>query len=100
MTATWATEPGPTWCAPPDLGGFDARTRKYVAGSSAFGANELAESFVRKGQRLPVQACRYRGDGRRAQVSVTFEALPTRKGTARGSRRVGRAGGGPPGCTS
>ena len=66
-----------------DVGVFDARTKRYVAGSSAFGANELAEGFVRKGQKLLVQACRYRGDGASARVSVRFDALPSMTGTAR-----------------
>src|SRR5688500_6268154 len=44
-----------------DVGVFDAKTKRSVAGSAAFGSNELAEGFVRKGQRLIVQACRERG---------------------------------------
>jgi hypothetical protein len=66
-----------------DVGVFDARSKRYVAGSSAFGANELAEGFVRKGQKLLVQACRYRGDGASARVSVRFDALPTTTAAAR-----------------
>jgi murein tripeptide amidase MpaA len=55
-----------------DLGVFDAKTKRYVAGSAGFRSNELAEGFVRKGQKLVVQACRYRGDAASARVSVSF----------------------------
>ena len=44
-----------------DVGVFDAKTKRYVAGSAGFRGNELAEGFVTKGQRLLVQACRFRG---------------------------------------
>ncbi len=44
-----------------DLGVFDARTKRFVAGSAALGGRELAEGFVTKGQRLIVQACHFRG---------------------------------------
>ena len=44
-----------------DLAVFDARTKRYVAGSAAFGGRELAEGFVTKGQRLIVQGCRFAG---------------------------------------
>ena len=40
---------------------FDAKTKRYVAGSAAFAGRELAEGFVTKGQRLIVQGCRFRG---------------------------------------
>ena len=57
-----------------DLGVFDAKTKRYVAGSAAYRSNELAEGFVRQGQKLIVQACRYRGGASAARVSVTFLA--------------------------
>src|SRR6185295_3606094 len=57
-----------------DLGVFDARTRRYVAGSASFGGREVAEGFVRKGQRLLVQACRFRGRVSHARVAVRFVA--------------------------
>ncbi len=58
-----------------DLGVFDARSGRSVAGSAAFASNELAEGFVRKGQRLIVQACRVRGSVARATVTVSYVAL-------------------------
>ncbi|HYN50399.1 MAG TPA: hypothetical protein VES62_05690, partial [Thermoleophilaceae bacterium] len=57
-----------------DLGVFDAKTKRYVAGSAAFRGNELAEGFVTKGQRLLVQACRFRGGSSSARVSIGFLA--------------------------
>jgi hypothetical protein len=59
-----------------DVAVFDARTKRVVAGSAAFRGNELAEGFVRKGQRLLVQACRFAGQASRARVSVSFLAEP------------------------
>ncbi len=59
-----------------DLGVFDARTKRRVAGSAAFRGNETAEGFVKKGQRLLVQACRFAGRAGEARVSVTFLAQP------------------------
>ncbi len=59
-----------------DLGVFDAKTKRYVAGSAALRGNELAEGFVRKGQRLLVQACRFRRRASSARVSVSFLASP------------------------
>jgi hypothetical protein len=60
-----------------DLGVFDAKTKRYVAGSAALRGNELAEGFVKKGQRLLVQACRFRGRAPSARVSVSFLATPS-----------------------
>src|SRR5215212_3359354 len=47
-----------------DLGVFGRRGR-LVAGSASFGGNELASGFVRRGERLVVQACRFRGGAAR-----------------------------------
>jgi hypothetical protein len=55
-----------------DLGVFDAKTKRSVAGSAALRGNELAEGVVQKGQRLLVQACRFKGRSSKARVSVTF----------------------------
>jgi Zinc carboxypeptidase len=49
--------------------------RRLVAGSAAFAGNELAEGFVRKGERLTVQACRFRGDAVTAKATVRFTAI-------------------------
>ena len=58
-----------------DVGVFDARTKRTVAGSAGFRGNELAEGAVTKGQRLLVQACRFRGKSSAARVSVDFLGL-------------------------
>ena len=59
-----------------DIGIFDARTGRSVAGSAAMRSNELAEGFVRRGQRLVVQACRVRGSARTARLRIASVALP------------------------
>jgi hypothetical protein len=58
-----------------DLGVFGAR-RRLVAGSASFGGNELASGFVRRGERLTIQACRYRGDAPSARVAIAFTRIP------------------------
>jgi hypothetical protein len=63
-----------------DVALFDIRTGRLVAGSAAFGANELAEGFVGGGREVLVQACRRRGGGSRASLDVT--ATPVPQGTA------------------
>jgi len=62
-----------------DVAVFDAKTKRVVAGSAAFRGNEVAEGFVRKGQRLLVQACRFAGRASSARVSVSFLAEPKPK---------------------
>ena len=57
-----------------DVAVFAAGSKRVVAASSAFRGNELAEGFVRKGQRLLVQACRFSGRAAKAHVSVSFVA--------------------------
>jgi hypothetical protein len=61
-----------------DIAIFGAKGR-LVAGSAGFAGNELVEGFVRNGERLTVQACRYRGDAATADVSVRFTAIAKRK---------------------
>lgn len=58
-----------------DLGVFEANSGRAVAGSAGFGSNELAEGFVKKGQKLRIQACRFRGDASSANLSVGFAAV-------------------------
>ena len=60
-----------------ELGVFDAKTGRPVAGSAHFGARELAEGLARKGQALLVQACR-RSGATRATMTVGFETLDRR----------------------
>src|SRR5215212_1408334 len=57
-----------------DVAVFAAHTKRLVAASSAFHGNELAEGFVKRGQRLLVQACRFGGQVSTAKVSVSFVA--------------------------
>ena len=61
-----------------DLGVFDASSGRSVAGSAAFGSNELAEGFVKQGQKLRVQACRFRGSAASAALSVGFVKIAER----------------------
>ena len=61
-----------------DLAIFGAKGR-VAAASAGFAGNELAEGFVRKGEGLTVQACRYRGDAATAKVSVHFTAIAKKK---------------------
>jgi hypothetical protein len=63
-----------------DLAVFDQATGKIVAASAALRSYELAESFVKKDQKLVVQACRYAGPARNAVLGVDFLAL-TPQGT-------------------
>jgi hypothetical protein len=63
-----------------DLGVFGKRGR-LVAGSASFVGNELASGFVRRGERLTVQACRFRGNAAGARVSIRFTRIPKRKPT-------------------
>ena len=61
-----------------DLGVFDASSGRSVAGSAGFGSNELAEGFVKQGQKLRVQACRFRGSASSADLSIGFVAIAGR----------------------
>ena len=61
-----------------DVAIFGAEDRR-VAGSAGFGGNELAEGFVRKGERLTVQACRFRGDAGSAKLSIDFTKIEKSK---------------------
>ena len=71
-----------------DLGVFDARTGRSVAGSAALRSNELAEGFVRRGQRLVVQACRVRGSARTARLRIATVALPQASASSDGPTQV------------
>ena len=67
-----------------DVAVFDKATGAVVAASAALRTRELAESFVKKGQQLVVQGCRYGGSARDAQLGVDFLAL-TPQGTPTGA---------------
>lgn len=60
-----------------DLALFDATTGRRVAGSTGFGASEVAEGFAAPGERLRVQACRRSGRAKRARLTVASQAVPT-----------------------
>src|ERR687897_1876874 len=61
-----------------DVAVFGKRGR-LVAGSASFRGNELASGFVRRGERLTVQGCRFRGNARRARLSVHFTRIAKRR---------------------
>lgn len=61
-----------------DLAVHDAGTGDRVAASAASGAAELAQGFVRAGQKLRVQACRRSGGARTAAVSVALTPVDVR----------------------
>ena len=61
-----------------DVAIFGAKGR-LVAGSASYGGNELAEGFVRRGERLTIQACRFRGSAASARVSINFTRLAKRQ---------------------
>src|ERR671911_491791 len=63
-----------------DVAVFGRRGR-LVAGSASFRGNELASGFVRRGERLTVQGCRFRGNARRARLSVHFTRIAKRRQT-------------------
>ena len=71
-----------------DLGVFDARTRRSVAGSAALRANELAEGFVRRGQRLIVQSCRVRGSSSSANLRIAAIALSQARAASDGPTQI------------
>jgi Zinc carboxypeptidase len=58
-----------------DLAVFDRASGRLVAGSSSFGADEVAEGLAAKGTRLVVQACRMSGGSERASLSVGSTGL-------------------------
>jgi hypothetical protein len=62
-----------------DLGVF-GRNGRLVAGSASFGGNELASGFVREGERITVQACRYRGGASHARLGIQFTRIPKQRG--------------------
>ena len=58
-----------------DLAIFNKATRQRVAGSAAFGASEIAQGFVARGDRLSVQACRRSGTSRSARLTIDADAV-------------------------
>ena len=69
-----------------DVAIFGAKGR-LVAGSASYGGNELAEGFVRKGERLTIQACRFRGTPGAPELSIHFTHCQVLAGQGAGRRR-------------
>ena len=66
-----------------DLAIFDRASGRLVAGSSSFGADEVAEGLAVEGTRLIVQACRMSGGGERAQPERELDRPAGRAGRRR-----------------
>jgi hypothetical protein len=65
-----------------DLALFDAATGRRLASSAAFGATEVAQTWIGAGQRLIVQGCRTRGGSEAAEVTTRFlDVAPPRSTT-------------------
>lgn len=58
-----------------DLALVDSATGAVLAGSAAFGSNEVATALVRRGQALSVQACRRFGPDADVPLSISFTAV-------------------------
>lgn len=71
-----------------DVAVFDKATGAVVSASAALRSNELAESFVAKGQELIVQACRYAGTSRNVALGVDFLALNAQGGATQTVQRA------------
>ncbi len=63
-----------------DVAVFDKATGELVAASAALANREFAESFVREGQQLVVQGCRYGGGARSVVLGVDFLAIDRQGG--------------------
>ncbi|HEX6391007.1 MAG TPA: M14 family metallopeptidase [Solirubrobacteraceae bacterium] len=59
-----------------DLAVFDHATGRRLAGSGAWGADEVAQVFANRGQRLDVQACRISGRARTLKLHLASAPLP------------------------
>jgi hypothetical protein len=55
-----------------DLYATDARSHRTLSSSRAFGANEIAQSFVSAGQRVRLTACRTAGSVSKATLAIDF----------------------------
>jgi hypothetical protein len=58
-----------------DLGVFDARSGRRVAAAAGVGATELAQGYVKGGQRLVAVACRLDSGAARATLTTSFGEL-------------------------
>jgi murein tripeptide amidase MpaA len=59
-----------------DLALFDTATGRRLDASQAWGANEVVQSVVRKGQALMIQACRLSGSSSRLRLTIGAVAAP------------------------
>jgi hypothetical protein len=76
LTARLAGPAGSDW----DLAVFDHASGRNLAGSASWGSAEVAQAFVRPGQRVDVQACRVSGPAASVPLSVSEFALPRPEG--------------------
>src|SRR4051812_41957901 len=58
-----------------DLSLFDAASRQRLDASQAWGAIEVVQSLVRRGQTVVIRACRLRGSSARLPLAVDFRAV-------------------------
>ena len=59
-----------------DLALFDAASGRRLDASQAWGANEIVQAVVRKGQTLAIQSCRLDGTSARIPLATHFTAAP------------------------
>jgi hypothetical protein len=57
-----------------DLALFDARTRRALASSEAFGSHEVAQTWVRGGRTVVIQGCRRSGKAARLPIRIQYIA--------------------------
>ena len=72
VTARLEGPAGSDW----DLAVFDRATGQRVTGSSAWGASELVQAYAAAGRQLDFQACRVRGAGDSANLTLSAVRLP------------------------
>src|SRR3954465_14666698 len=59
-----------------DLALFDAASGRRLDASFGFGANEIVQAVVRKGQVLAIQACRIKGSSTRLPLTIGGVSAP------------------------
>src|SRR3954451_7175132 len=65
-----------------DLALFDAASGRRLDASLGFGANEIVQAVVHKGQVLAIQACRMKGSSARLPLTIGGVAAPLAKPAA------------------
>ena len=58
-----------------DLALFDARTRRALASSEAFGSHEVAQTWVSGGRTVAIQGCRRSGRAARLPIRIQYLAV-------------------------